>query len=377
MVALDDSTAGERGSSPSGLGRHAAAGGAALAVVAGITALCEWLLAHQVTDVVMIYLLGVVVVAMRFGYVASLVTTALSVASLDFFFTEPYLSFAVTDKRYVLTFVIMSFVALVISNLMERLRTAAVRESRSQRIQLEVHKERLRNALLSSVSHDLRTPLAVVSGAASALLSGDVELAPERRREYLATIWEEADRLNRLVANLLDMTSLEAGALRARAEWQPLEEVVGVALNRLDEQLRGRPVRVDIAPEASLVPFDAVLIEQVFVNLIENAVRYTPSGSAIAIRAVAAGDAVEVEVADEGGGVPLGQEERIFEKFRRAGPAAGGGMGLGLTICRGILDAHGGRIWCDNRPGRGASFRFRLLRSGAPPSSPLLPEPES
>jgi two-component system sensor histidine kinase KdpD len=170
------------------------------------------------------------------------------------------------------------------------------------------------------------------------------------------------------------MTSLEAGALRARKEWQPLEEVVGVALNRLDEQLTGRPVRVDIAPDASIVPFDATLLEQVLINLVENAIRYTPAGSPIEIRAVRVDGGVEVDVADRGPGVAPGQEEHIFEKFRRAAPRTTGGMGLGLTICRGIVSVHGGTIWCENRPDGGASFRFLLPREKDIPAMDGLPE---
>ncbi|MCL2448255.1 MAG: DUF4118 domain-containing protein [Polyangiaceae bacterium] len=349
---------------------------ASAAMVFIVTAFCLWVPAHRLTDVVMIYLLGVVVVAIRFGYLASLVASALSVAAFDFFFTEPYLSFAVDDAHHVVTFVIMLFVGFFISHLMDRLQRATAAERRAQEVRLEVHKERLRNALLSSVSHDLRTPLAVIKGAVSALLGERTALGPDRRQEYLETISDEASRLNRLVRNLLDMTSLQSGTLHARTEWQPLEEVVGVALNRLDEQLRGRPVRVDIGPDASIVPFDAVLMAQVFVNLIENAVRYTPPETLITIRAepVDGGAAVEVEVADDGPGIPAGEEEHVFEKFARARPQAAGGMGLGLTICRGILEAHAGRIWCENRLSGGASFRFRLPRSGGAPPLRSLPE---
>jgi two-component system sensor histidine kinase KdpD len=244
----------------------------------------------------------------------------------------------------------------------------------AQRALFDVQKERLRNALLSSVSHDLRTPLAVVKGAVTALLDRNSELTASRRQEYLETISEEASRLNRLVRNLLDMTSLEAGALHARKEWQPLEEVLGVALNRMEEPLQNRPVRVAIAPDAALAPFDATLLEQVLVNLVENAVRYTPAGSPIDIRATREDGGVQVEIADRGPGIAPGQEERIFEKFKRAAPPTTGGMGLGLTICRGMIAVHGGTIWCENRPGGGASFRFLLPRDANAPLLDGLPE---
>jgi two-component system sensor histidine kinase KdpD len=490
-------------------------------LVAAETAISWFVLDHRPPDIVMLYLLGVVVMALRFGYAPSLVTAALSVAAFDFFFAAPYFSFAVADKRYFVTFVIMLFVAFVISSLAERIRRNAAssgeRERRTgklyamsrelsispssqeildvalrhlneafaihvavlvpeggalrrasttaepefeidaqviarandifargasgipaegyvlatgerllplrvstgtlgvlvvrpsgsdhfasqanrelleaftsqiaftiergrlaenaQHAQLEAQRERLRNALLSSVSHDLRTPLAVVKGTVTALLEQENELPPERRREYLETISAEATRLNRLVRNLLNMTSLEAGALRAQKQWQLLEEVIGVALNRLEEQLSGRPVAVRIQPEATLVPFDAILIEQVLLNLVENAIKYTSLGSAIEISATVVEEGVEVEVADRGAGLPPGQEESIFEKFHRAAPNPKvSGMGLGLTICRGIIAVHGGRIWSQNRIGGGASFRFVLPREGEPPPMTLLPE---
>src|ERR1019366_2458388 len=188
--------------------------------------------------------------------VASLTATALSIVALDFFFTAPYLSFTVEDHRHYLTFLIMAFVAIVISSQTERIRREAAGGGRpalgpmrlaeeAEHAQVEVQKERLRNALLSSVSHDLRTPLAVIKGAATGLLEGESSLDPARGRAQLITIADEASRLDRLVRNLVDMTSVEAGSLRVRKEWQPLEEVIGVALGRLEDQLADRPIEVD------------------------------------------------------------------------------------------------------------------------------------
>jgi two-component system sensor histidine kinase KdpD len=177
------------------------------------------------------------------------------------------------------------------------------------------------------------------------------------------TIYEEAERLNRLLRNLLDMTRLESGALKVNKELQPLEEVIGAALGRLEEALADRPVNIQLPPNLPFVPIDSVLIEQVFVNLLENAIKYTPAHSSIDLSASAEGAAIVAEVADRGPGLPPGDEQRIFEKFYRArAPAAGNGsgVGLGLTICRGIVEAHGGRIWAENRVGGGAIFRFTL-----------------
>jgi two-component system sensor histidine kinase KdpD len=479
-----------------------------LAAVALETAACELLLDHRQQDVVMVYLLGVVLLAVRFGYVASVPATVLSVGAFDFFFTTPYFSFGVQDKRLLLTFVLMGFVASVISNQTERIRLREIRTSKlyamsreltvartaddmasvaqkhlrdvfsgdawiilgdaagvsryaglqpsapgfhaavlvmaaealatgasvrdsgrewgplvvlrgaagvvgllamhpsvgerfashssrelldtfasqialalerakladeAERAQVEVQNERLRNALLSSVSHDLKTPLAVIKGAATALIEKGRQLPSARQREYLNTISDETTRLDRVLRNLLAMTSLEAGALRVRKAWHPLEELIGVALNRLEEQLDTHRVQVEIEQEASLASCDATLLELVLINLVENATKYTPAFSPIRIRAQRAPDGVMIEVSDNGPGVPEGQQEAIFAKFHRAATTAGG-MGLGLTICRGIVTAHGGRIWYEKGASGGASFRFTLPAEEEAPRMSELPE---
>jgi two-component system sensor histidine kinase KdpD len=237
-------------------------------------------------------------------------------------------------------------------------RTTLAAEARQATLRAET--EQLRNALLSSVSHDLRTPLAVVTGAMSALLDERAPTDEAKRRTLIMTAHEEALRLNRLVRNLLDMTRLDAGALKVKKELQPLEEVVGSALNRLDDRLRGRDVGTDIPGDLPLVPFDSVLIEQVLINLIENATKHTPPGTRIDVSARARDAEVEIEVADRGPGVDKQNATRVFDKFFRAHEGEGGGVGLGLTICRGIVSAHVGRIWVEERREGGASFRFTL-----------------
>jgi two-component system, OmpR family, sensor histidine kinase KdpD len=235
---------------------------------------------------------------------------------------------------------------------------------------LRVEREELRNTLLSSVSHDLRTPLAAITGAASTLLADDGRMATVRR-ELLETIFEEADRLERLVRNLLDMTRLESGGLEMKKDWIPLEEVVGTALDRCDAALRGRHVSVLLPPELPLVPLDPGLMGQVFSNLLENAAKYTPPGSPIEIAASCDDAGVTVEISDRGPGLPAGTTERVFEKFFRAHTGTAPGTGLGLAICRGIVHAHGGTITAENREGGGAVFRFTLPLQGSPPSVPL------
>ncbi len=253
----------------------------------------------------------------------------------------------------------------------------AMLAERAHREQVEIEAERLRTSLLSSLSHDLRTPLAAITGAASSLLEQASALPEATRRDLLQTVLEESQRMNRLIGNLLDMIRVESGALQVQKEWQPLEEPVGVALIRLGDRLRDHPATVRLPPDLPLVPVDGVLIEQVFINLLENAVKYTPPGTPIDVSAEAIDGIVRVDVADRGPGIPPGEETRVFEKFYRAPSAtAAGGVGLGLTICRGIIMAHGGRIWAENRPGGGALFRFTLPLDGPPPPAGV-PEPEA
>ncbi len=457
-------------------------------------------------NLIMMYLMAVIVVAIRCGRGPSVLASILSVASFDFFFVPPYFTFAVSDAQYFLTFGVMLVVALVISNLAVRIRRQAEmardRERRTgvlyamsrdlathrgtsvlaqfaakhlrevfdaqvaiflaeadKRVQLQrgeglyfefdpkesgvaqwvfdhheraglgtdtlpgasalymplvgsagaigvvavrptdasrlldpdqlhlleslvnqtalaiertrlseeaqkahvrAETERMRNAILSSVSHDLRTPLATITGAASSLAEERGELDPTARRELSRSIYREADRLDRLLKNLLDMMRIEAGAVQLTKEWHPLDEVVGPALARLEGRLRDHTVNTAFPADLPLVLVDGVLLEQVVVNLVENAAKYAPPGSAIDLSASASDREVIVEVADRGPGIPSGEEARIFDKFYRAKPAREGGVGLGLTICRGIIEAHGGRIWAENRSGGGALFRFSI-----------------
>ena len=250
-----------------------------------------------------------------------------------------------------------------ISLALARSRLAA--EAEAARVGAET--ERLRNALLTSVSHDLRTPLAAITGAATTLLEGGVRVDDTTRRDLLESIRDETERLNRLVQNLLEMTRLESGQLRLRREWHPVEEVIGAALARFGE----RPVTLSVPRDLPLVPIDDVLIEQVVVNLLDNAIKYTPAGSPIRILATATAEVVTVEVADRGPGLPRGAEKQVFEKFYRVDANGRHGTGLGLAICRGIVHAHGGRIWAQNLPEGGVAFLFTLPLIGSPP--PAVP----
>jgi two-component system sensor histidine kinase KdpD len=243
----------------------------------------------------------------------------------------------------------------------------------AERAHVEVEAERLRNALLSSVSHDVRTPLAAITGAATGLRDQPVAADP-RTRELVATIVEEAERLNRFVTNLLDMTRLESGALRLNREWHSVEELVGGALTRMEKPLQGRRVETGVPSDLPLVNVDALLVERVLVNLLDNATKHTQEGAVVRVSAARHDGGVRVEVADDGPGLPPGDEQRIFDKFFRGGGNRPAGFGLGLAICRSIVQAHGGRIWAQSLHPRGASFRFTLPVEGSPP--PAVPEAE-
>lgn len=467
----------------------------------------------DLANLIMVYLVGVVIAAARYGRGPSMLAALLSVLVFDYFFVTPYLTFAVSDSQYIVTFIIMLIVGMTISTLTVRIKqqaqAARERERRTanlyamsrdlansqgteklasiaakhisevfeskvivllpdaqgqlsiripqnavwtlntheqgvaewvynhgqaaglgtqalpgaqglylplrtsqgtagvlgiyplqpqrllspdqshlietfvnqtslaleraglaeeaEQARMQIETERLRNSLLSSVSHDLRTPLAVITGAASSLLENDAGLTPQGRRELAQVTYEEAERLNRLVSNLLDMTRLQSGGIRANKEWQPLEEVIGATLNRMEKRLADHPVSVNLPDDLPLVPFDSALIEQVLVNLLDNAAKYTPPGSLIELSASRNDQNVRVEVADRGPGLQPGDEQRIFDKFYRARPTPTRGAGLGLSICRAIVEIHGGRIWAENRPGGGARFCFTLPLGGEPP----------
>ncbi|MBA5872089.1 MAG: DUF4118 domain-containing protein [Nitrospira sp. CR2.1] len=457
-------------------------------------------------NLIMVYLLDVVFVAVRCGRGPSVLASVLSVATFDFFFVPPYFSFTVSDIQYLLTFAVMLVVALVISNLAVRIgrqaETARYRERRTgvlyamsrdlathrgatvlanvaarhlrdvfdsqvaifladggkrlqlqqgeqlffefdpkemgivqwvfdhneraglgtdtlpgssalylplvgssggigvvavrpvqshflldleqlhlleslinqtalaiertrlseeaQRAHVQAETERMRNAILSSVSHDLRTPLASITGAASSLLDESGRMDAASKRDLARSIYEESGRLDRLLRNLLEMMRLEAGAVQLKKEWYSLEEVIGAALGRLQNRMRGHVIQTNIPSDLPLINVDGVLLEQVVINLVENALTYASASESIELSASAEDRELKIEVADRGPGLPPGEEARIFEKFYRLQPDREGGVGLGLTICRGIVEAHGGRIWAENRAGRGALFRLTI-----------------
>ncbi|XHS76533.1 DUF4118 domain-containing protein [Burkholderiaceae bacterium UC74_6] len=488
------------------------------AVVCLATTALSWPLHayFDLTNIVMLFLLAVVGVAMRWGRGPAVLASFVSVGLFDFFFVAPQMSFAVSDVQYLLTFAVMLVVGLVTGQLTAHLRyqatVAAEREARSRalfeltrelagallteqvvdsaqaslsrelhgpawvlalnlddelalppafasgdaqeapdlgtarwaldhgqaaglatdtlpgspwfylplqapmrargvlalrprdlasvmqperRAQLDtyasivgqalervhyvevaqdalvhVESERLRNSLLSALSHDLRTPLAVVYGLAETLAARPA--LPDADRELARSLQRESQRINAMVNNLLDMARLQSGAVQLRLEWQPIEEVVGSALQAMQSVLHGHTVQIDLAPGLPLINLDAVLIERVLCNLLENAAKYTPAGSTIRIAAEVQDDALKLSVSDNGPGLPAGREEALFEKFARAkSESTTPGVGLGLAICRAIMQAHQGRVWAQNLPDGGAAFLLSFPL-GHPPSIPEI-----
>lgn len=264
----------------------------------------------------------------------------------------------VADEHLALLEALASLIAIAL----ERLHYVDVAQS----TQLNMLSERLRSSILSALSHDLRTPLTALVGLSDSLFLIKPPL-PETALETARALHEQAARLATLVANLLDMARLNAGEIKLRREWQPLEEVIGASIKLIESALLAHPVKVSLPADLPLLEFDAVLLERVFCNLLENAAKYAPANSGLDVVARPAGDFVEIEVCDRGPGFALGDTEGLFEMFVRGDAIAGKpGTGLGLAICRAIVEAHGGTIGAMNRSDGGGCVRFTLPR-GTPP----------
>ncbi len=249
-------------------------------------------------------------------------------------------------------------------------RSLLARQAQDARVEAET--EKLRSSLLSAVSHDIRTPLAGIAGAASSLAASGDALDASTRRELLETITDESERLSQLVDNLLHMTRLSSGSVTIDRQWHPLEDVIGSTLGRMDRQLAGRPVHIHLREGLPLGNFDAVLVEQLLFNLLDNAAKYSPPDAPIDIFARDTPRGVEIEVADRGPGFAPGDEAKVFEMFYRGEHARPDrrGTGIGLAICRAIAEAHQGAISAHNRPGGGASIRVVFPHPGPPPDVP-------
>lgn len=240
---------------------------------------------------------------------------------------------------------------------MERAQLAETAEA--NRVAMET--ESLRNTLLASISHDLRTPLSVIAGAASTLAQRGRDLDEATKASLARSIETKARDMAELVSNVLDLMRFESGQIVLRRDWETLDELIGSALMRTEERLRRHPVTVDVAPDLPAVHVDAALIVQTLINLLDNVARYTPAGTSVQVRAQQSEDRVLVTIDDEGPGLPAADRDRLFEKFQRGkDEGTDGGAGLGLAICRAIIGAHGGEITAGDRPGGGARFQFTL-----------------
>lgn len=236
--------------------------------------------------------------------------------------------------------------------------------------------EKLRTALFNSLSHDLRTPLSSIIGAVTGLLEEENVYTPEARRDLLQTIKQGAMRMHRFVNNLLDMARLESGMLKLKKEWCDLQDIIGVVANRFSDTFRSRKLDIKLEPDLPLVQADFVLIEQVLINIIDNAIKYSPPESSITITAGQSGDKIEVSVIDRGHEVPEKDLNNIFDKFYRIqSPMQASGTGLGLAICKGFIDAHGGSIWAENILDTGVKITFTLpIDKGFPVGPPIMNE---
>ena len=238
---------------------------------------------------------------------------------------------------------------------------------------LEAETERIRSAVLSSVSQDLRAPMAVIASASSTLLEHGHRLPVSGREEMARIIHEEARRLNELLKSLLDITRLQSGSLHVNRDWESIEEVVGSVLRRVEARAGGRHLLTSVPSELPLLHVDAILVQQVLLNLLDNAIKHSGSDDPIELEVAVRGvDSVVVSVIDHGTGIDPSELTRIFDKFYRGAPSADGGLGLGLTIAKGIVNAHGGRIWANPTVGGGLTIQFTLPINAAAAPGPVV-----
>ncbi|HWI35517.1 MAG TPA: DUF4118 domain-containing protein [Burkholderiales bacterium] len=312
----------------------------------------------ELVNIAMVYLLAVVLVAQRHSRGPAILATVVSVAAFDLLFVPPQGTFSIDDMQYLVTFGIMLAVGLVISRLAENVRVQAEAQAK---LEAAAQTERVRNTLLASISHDLRTPLAVICGASSSLAERGEQLTAQERQALARSVYAQAHEMSERVAKLLQMTRLETGGMKLDRDWGSIAEIAGTSLARLRERLTQHRVVLELPHDLPLVRVDAALIDQALTNLLENAAIHTPRDTVIRLRAWRAGQELVVSVEDFGQGLPEGDEERVFAKFEHGeAEARPGGVGLGLAIVRAIIVLHGGRAWAERLPIGGSAFRFAL-----------------
>lgn len=327
-------------------------------------------------NVSMVFLLAVLFAAARFGLRPALFASALSFLSYNFFFIEPLHSFSVTQPHELLGLFVLLAVAVLTSAIAGRARDQARTALERARLAEEVNvvrataeAERVRNTLLASVSHDFRTPLASILGAATSLIDYGALLPEHARRDLLAQVKDEAEHLDGMVRNLLAMTRVEAGALEINRDWIDVRELFDRAVAIAKRRGAMQSFEVAVAPKLPFVPADQTLLDQVLSNLIGNATRYAGQHARVTLSAEVAQGAVRLSVADDGPGIPAVVLPHVFEKFVRArqnGGDAGEGSGLGLAIAKGIVEAHGGSISAQSpvAQGRGTCITVSLPLAG-------------
>ena len=322
----------------------------------------------DIVNIAMIYLLAVVLIALTSPRGAAIFCSVLCVLFLDLVFVPPRGTLTVDDVQYLLTFAILVVVALIISKLNQNLRDEA---AVSAQLAVDAETERLRNTLLASISHDLRTPLAVMMGASSTLATRDAQLSSNDRVQLAQSIVDQAQELTGRISKLLQMTRLEVGAIPLAKDWVAIDEILAGVLTKLSVPLEGYRVVIDLPSDLPLLHADASLLEQVLMNLLENATRHTALGTLISVVASSSADVVQMCVSDRGPGIANADLTRIFEKFHRNANTSGiAGVGLGLTICRAIIDLHGGRIWAQSSQQTGTEIHFTLPRPDQVPTHP-------
>jgi K+-sensing histidine kinase KdpD len=323
-----------------------------------------------VLNVFLIFLLVSFVQALIFGAGPAAFGVMVCFLAFDFFYIPPYHTFTIADPAHVVALFIYLGIAIVTGQLVTRLRGQTEAAIRAESLAATLSQsDRLKSSLLTTVSHDLRSPLAAIKASATSLLDSSVEWDAPARAEFLEAINEETDRLNRMVGNLLDLSRIEAGVLKPDKEWYDISEVIEDVAERLEPALSAsrHALATDVRGNLPLVRLDYVEIAQVVVNLVENAIKHTPAGTTIRIGAECVAGAITVSVEDDGQGIAAEALDRLFEPFFRAesgGPAPG--SGLGLAICRGFVEAHGGRIWAERRTGGGTAMRFTLPLEAQP-----------
>lgn len=307
--------------------------------------------------IALIFLLGVLLAGMVLHLGPVLVVAALSALSWNFLFIPPRFTLHIAKLEDALMFATYFIVAVTVGSLTARLRE---REHLAAQIRVAEEAERLRKSLLDCVSHELKTPVAAISAASEALLHRAGAHEGDLTHQLAVEIQAGSRRLNRVVDNLLDMTRLESGVIEPKREWCDLRDLVQTALEMERESLEGRALSTDIGDESPLVFVDHRLLVEALAKLFGNAARYTPSGAAIGVSAQCSEGMLVLSVSDGGPGLTSGDEEKVFEKFYRGDGAKAGGLGLGLSIARGFVEAHGGKLTAENRSEGGARFTITL-----------------